>query len=212
MSKFEASRKLQVHGNLASRGRWAVATLFFVNGFLVGSWAPQIPLVLGRLSISETTLGLLILVFGLGAFVAMPSAGLAMSRYGSRRVLRVVALVACAGLVPVVAATDVIAVAVALFVFGASIGAMDVAMNTNAVVVERRLGRAVMSSSHGFWSLGGFAGGGLCAPGRYWSGVRWRRRPLGRSHGYGRDYLAGSNFNAAGRGSAVPISRRGGCV
>ena len=161
MSKFEASRKLQVHGNLASRGRWAVATLFFVNGFLVGSWAPQIPLVLGRLSISETTLGLLILVFGLGAFVAMPSAGLAMSRYGSRRVLRVVALVACAGLVPVVAATDVIAVAVALFVFGASIGAMDVAMNTNAVVVERRLGRAVMSSSHGFWSLGGFAGGGL---------------------------------------------------
>ena len=34
-------------------------------------------------------------------------------------------------------------------------------MNTNAVVVERRLGRAVMSSSHGFWSLGGFAGGGL---------------------------------------------------
>ena len=34
-------------------------------------------------------------------------------------------------------------------------------MNANAVAVERRLGRAVMSSSHGFWSLGGFAGGGV---------------------------------------------------
>jgi fucose permease len=34
-------------------------------------------------------------------------------------------------------------------------------MNANAVEVERRLRRAVMSSSHGFWSLGGFAGGGL---------------------------------------------------
>jgi predicted MFS family arabinose efflux permease len=49
----------------------------------------------------------------------------------------------------------------ALFCFGGAIGAMDVAMNSNAVAVERHLGRAVMSSSHGFWSLGGFAGGGL---------------------------------------------------
>ena len=40
-------------------------------------------------------------------------------------------------------------------------GSMDVAMNANAVVVEKKLSRAVMSSSHGFWSLGGFAGGGL---------------------------------------------------
>lgn len=38
---------------------------------------------------------------------------------------------------------------------------MDVAMNANAVMVERRLGRAIMSSSHGFWSLGGFFGGSL---------------------------------------------------
>jgi hypothetical protein len=36
---------------------------------------------------------------------------------------------------------------------------MDVAMNANAVQVERRLHRAIMSSSHGFWSLGGFVGG-----------------------------------------------------
>jgi len=45
--------------------------------------------------------------------------------------------------------------------FGGVIGGMDVAMNANAVAVERRLSRAIMSSSHGFWSLGGFAGGGL---------------------------------------------------
>jgi fucose permease len=50
---------------------------------------------------------------------------------------------------------------VALFLFGGLIGGMDVAMNANAVVVEQKLARAVMSSSHGFWSLGGFAGGGL---------------------------------------------------
>jgi fucose permease len=46
-------------------------------------------------------------------------------------------------------------------IMGAFLGCMDVAMNANAVVVERRLNRAIMSSSHGFWSLGGFIGGGL---------------------------------------------------
>ena len=73
----------------ATRGRWAVATIFFVNGFLTGSWAPQIPLVLTRLDITEFTLGLLILCFGLGALSAMPWSGYLMSRHGTRRVLRV---------------------------------------------------------------------------------------------------------------------------
>jgi len=36
---------------------------------------------------------------------------------------------------------------------------MDVAMNAQAIEIERRLDRAIMSSSHGFWSLGGFIGG-----------------------------------------------------
>ena len=54
----------------AIRGRWAVAAMFLVNGFLTGSWAPQIPLVLTRLGISEFTLGLLILVFGAGRLSA----------------------------------------------------------------------------------------------------------------------------------------------
>jgi fucose permease len=51
--------------------------------------------------------------------------------------------------------------ALALFmaIFGAMAGCMDVAMNNQAVVIERRLSKAIMSSSHGFWSLGGFIGG-----------------------------------------------------
>ena len=57
------------------RGRWAVAAAFFVNGFLLGGWALQIPALMTRLEISETTLGLLILVLGAGALVAMPWCG-----------------------------------------------------------------------------------------------------------------------------------------
>lgn len=145
----------------AIRGRWAVAGIFLANGFLTGSWAPQIPVFLTRLDISKFTLGLLILLFGAGAVTAMTWCGHLISKHGSRTVLRCFGLAGSFGLLVVALAPNVPLAAIAMFIFGGSIGGMDVAMNANAVAVERRLSRAIMSSSHGFWSLGGFAGGAL---------------------------------------------------
>lgn len=145
----------------AKRGRWAVAGMFFVNGFMTGSWAPQIPVFLERLGISEFVLGLMIFGFGLGALTLMPVSGYLMSRHGSRAVVRGFGSIVVFGLLLVALAPNVPLAAIAMFIFGGSIGAMDVAMNANAVSVERRLSRAIMSSSHAFWSIGGFIGGGL---------------------------------------------------
>lgn len=144
--------------NAVRHGRWAVATAFFVNGFLAGGWALQIPVLRDRLEIGETTLGLLILVLGVGAVVAMPWCGFLIGRYGSRSILMAVAFMAAFGLMPVALVPGVLMAIPVLFMFGAIFGSMDVAMNANAVSVERQLGRPIMSSSHGFWSLGGFAG------------------------------------------------------
>lgn len=142
----------------ARRGRWAVATMFCVNGFVFGSWAPQIPVFLTRLDISRSTLGLLILLFGMGAVAAMTCCGHLISRHGSATVLRWFGICSGFGLLMVALAPNVPTAAVAMILFGGVIGGMDVAMNSNAVAVERKLSRAIMSSSHGFWSLGGFAG------------------------------------------------------
>jgi MFS family permease len=144
----------------AEIGRWAIAAIFFCNGFLFGSWAPQIPMLLPRHDITEATLGLLILVLGIGAVGAMAFSGAIISRLGSRRATRMFAFLAVGTLAAVVHAPTIPILAATMAVMGAFLGSMDVAMNANAVVVERRLNRAVMSSSHGFWSLGGFVGGG----------------------------------------------------
>lgn len=143
------------------RGRWAVAAIFLVNGFLTGSWAPQIPVFAARLEIGEGTLGLLILLFGAGAVGSMSWCGYLISRYGSQNVVRWFGAAGTLGLLAVALAPGIASAAFAMIAFGGLIGGMDVAMNANAVIVERRLGRAIMSSSHGFWSLGGFIGGGL---------------------------------------------------
>lgn len=143
----------------ARTARWAVAAMFFANGFVMGAWAPQIPLLMPRHQVTESDLGLLLLVLGAGAVAAMLFAGRLIDRFGSRAVLTVFSLALIPVLPMVVFAPDLWLLAGFMAVFGAMAGCMDVAMNAQAVEIERRLQRAIMSSSHGFWSLGGFFGG-----------------------------------------------------
>ena len=140
--------------------RWAIAVFFAVNGFIMGAWAPQIPLLLPRHNISESVLGLLILCLGLGAVGAMLFAGRLIAAFGSAHVARGFGVAATPMLAAVVLSPNLWVLAPMMALMGAMIGCMDVAMNANAVAVERRLGRPIMSSSHGFWSLGGCVGGG----------------------------------------------------
>jgi MFS family permease len=153
----------------AGQARWAVAAMFLANGFVMGAWAPQIPLLMPRHGVTESVLGLLILVLGLGAVAAMLFAGKLIQRFGGRAVLSVFSLALIPVLPMVVNSPNLWLLAAFMAVFGAMVGCMDVAMNAQAVEVERRLHRAIMSSSHGFWSLGGFIGGAAGA----WMIARW---------------------------------------
>ncbi|MBB3950648.1 MFS transporter [Aureimonas jatrophae] len=150
--------------SLWPRERLAVSGAFLANGFVLGNWTPQVPVLADRLGLSESRLGLLILAFGIGAVLAMPLVGAATARFGTRRPV-VVGQVLLALAFPLLAlAPSPSLAALAILFFGMSMGGMDVAMNANAVAVERRLPRAMMSSCHGFWSIGGFAGAAVGGP------------------------------------------------
>lgn len=138
--------------------RIGVSVLFLANGFLIGSWAPKIPLLMTRLGIGESVMGLLILAFGLGSITLMPIFGALSARNGSAPILKLVSITVLPLLLLVSLAPEIATTAIAVFAFGGFVGGMDVAMNTNAVAVEKRMGRAIMSSCHGFWSLGGLIG------------------------------------------------------
>ena len=106
-------------------------------------------------------LGLMILLIGVGAVGAMVFTGKLIAAYGSRRCAVVFGLFLTPALPLMVLAPNLWLLAPCMVWLGAAMGSMDVAMNANAVEVERRLNRAIMSSSHGFWSVGGFAGGAI---------------------------------------------------
>lgn len=143
------------------RARWAVAAMFAANGLAMGAWAPQIPPLMPKHQIGEAVLGLVILCLGFGAVSAMLISGRLIARFGGRRVLKGFAFALIPMLPLIVLAPTLPLLMLAAALFGAIAGSMDVAMNAAAVQVERSLGRAIMSASHGFWSLGGFVGAGL---------------------------------------------------
>ncbi|MFC3167951.1 MFS transporter [Paracoccus fontiphilus] len=147
-------------GGVGVRARWAVSALFFANGLVVGSWAPKLPAMMGRLDIDESVAGLLVLALGIGSICLMPVFGALVARRGSAHAVKLAAVLFAPSLIWISLAPTVWAVAGAVLVFGGLIGGMDVAMNANAVAVERARRRAIMSSCHGFWSLGGLGGAG----------------------------------------------------
>ena len=144
--------------------RAAVSLLFFVNGMTIGSWAPKLPTLMARLQISESVAGLIVLCLGAGSMCIMPVFGAMVARRGSARAVGMAAWLSAPLLLVISVAPGIWTVAAAVFLFGGFLGGMDVAMNANAVAVERVRSRAIMSSCHGFWSMGAFvgaAGGGM---------------------------------------------------
>ncbi|MFA7415137.1 MAG: MFS transporter [Rhizobium sp.] len=138
--------------------RVAVSLLFFLNGLMMGSWAPKIPVFAATLNLSEEGLGIMLFVFGIGSLILMPIAGMQIARFGSSRVVQAAAILFIPTILGVSLVNSLWAGVAAIFLFGGLGGAMDVAMNANAVEVERSMRRSIMSSCHAFWSLGGLVG------------------------------------------------------
>ena len=138
----------------------AVYVAFIGAGFAFASWASRIPQVRDRLDLDPAALGLVLLAIAAGSVIALPLAGTLIGRIGSRRTVVVMALVLAAamGVVAVGSVTTVAVLTLGLFVMGLSNGAWDVAMNVQGAVVERHLGRVVMSRFHAGFSLGTVAG------------------------------------------------------
>jgi len=140
--------------------RFATRLAFLAAGFGMGCWSPLIPYAKTRLGAGDAEIGLLLLCLGIGSIVAMPLTGALSSRYGSKPMI-VAGGIGVAAMLPILAAAgSAWLIALAVLLFGASLGTIDVAMNVHAVEVEAASGKPLMSGFHAMFSIGGFAGSG----------------------------------------------------
>ena len=152
------------------RARLAVAAYFIVLGLADGVWLARIPAVKQHLGLSDGLLGVALLAGPVGLVFVAAFADRVIDRFGSA--WPTMAGAVAISLLPIALGLSgsLAQLMVTLLVYGVSGGLMDVAMNSQAVRVEREYRRPLINSFHAYYSFGGLAGallGGLFA----WAGV-----------------------------------------
>ncbi len=141
--------------------RIAVSAFFFSQGLCFASWASRIPDLKTSLELSDAGLGSILLALPAGQLLAMPFSGRLVTRFGSRKILRVCALLYALCLTNIGLAAAPWHLAFALFSFGVCGNMCNISVNTQAIRAEKLFDRPIMTSFHGVWSAAGFCGGAL---------------------------------------------------
>ena len=136
----------------------AIGFIFFVCGFVFGSWTSCIPYIKDKFSLDEAQLGLLLLSMPVGALVMNPVTVFILKKFGiNRSTIFCGVLMGIAFALPVTF-PSVSLVAFGLFLAGGSFACLNVSMNTYASNLEANHGMRLMSTCHGMWSLGAMSG------------------------------------------------------
>ncbi|MBD8491015.1 MFS transporter [Echinicola sp. CAU 1574] len=149
--------------NLLRKRRIALSGLFFLAGLSFASWASRIPDFQQLFDLSEGQLGTLLLGMPLGSLIALPLAGWAVDKYGSRTVIIVGSMFYAVSLLSLGYTMSVFQLGAAVIIFGMMGNIMNISLNTQALLVEDGYQRSILASFHGLWSLAGFAGAGIGA-------------------------------------------------
>lgn len=135
--------------------RQATMCAFFIAGLAMGVWAPLVPYAQRRLELDSSALGLLLLCLGSGSLLSMFLSGRLATRFGCRSVILCGSAIVCLALPLLATASETWLMVVALMIFGAGVGLIDVVVNIQGTIVESHSSRPLMSGFHGAFSVGG---------------------------------------------------------
>jgi fucose permease len=135
-----------------------VMAVFFMQAMTLANWVPRIPDVQQELGLSPGELAIALLGMPVGSFLALLSSGQLIERITARRTVFLGFLIYLALLPLAGMAWDLASLFGALFLLGIFSPLVDVAMNVEAARVQDTLSRPIMSTCHGFWSIGSTAG------------------------------------------------------
>ena len=138
--------------------RLIVLLAFFINGALLATWVTRIPEIQNKLALSEAKLGLTLLGISIGVLTALSMSDAIISKFGSQKITVSFGILMCLSMPLLAIAPNIIFLWMGLFIFGGTMSVMDVAMNEQAVLVEKATQKPLMSSFHAAYSVGGLVG------------------------------------------------------
>lgn len=135
-----------------------IMLIFFLQPLAYGSWLPRIPDIQAALGLSPAQLAIALLGLPVGTLCTLPFAGRIAARIGAKTtILLGFCIFTLAAPLPVWS-TSMEMLFVTLIVTGSSLSFLELGLNVKADQIESQGGRLIMSTCHGFWSLGIMAG------------------------------------------------------
>ena len=132
--------------------------IFFLQPIAFGCWLPRIPDVQEALGLGPAELAVALLGMPVGILLTLPFAGRLVARIGGRATI-LYGFPVFLGLVWLPAwASGIETLFLALALVGVALATLELGLNVMADAIEKRSDRLIMSTCHGFWSLGIMAG------------------------------------------------------
>ncbi|PSR54675.1 MFS transporter [Adhaeribacter arboris] len=141
--------------------RWAVSTLFFLQGLCFASWASRIPTIQQTLGLNESQLGAVLLAIPVGSMISLPVSGWLVAKFGSKKVVTLGVFLYSLTLITLGMAQNTFQLISYLLLFGFGGNFLNIGVNTQAVGVEAMYKKPIMGMFHGMWSLAGFSGAAI---------------------------------------------------
>lgn len=138
-----------------------LSVFFFLSGFCFSSWASRIPTIKAGFGFNEAELGTILLTMPISSLIGLPISGWLVSKFDSRIPLSLAFLFHAVCLSFIGLANNTTTLVVAVFLFAFSMRIMNIAMNTQAITLQKRYERKINGSFHGLWSTGGIVGVGF---------------------------------------------------
>lgn len=149
--------------NYLSKRRIALGAMFFFMGLCFSTWAARIPDIQAKFQLSEGQLGTILLCLPVGSMLGLPIAGWSVHNFGSRIVILFGSFAYALTLPLIGLASATWMIVPVLVVFGMLGNIMNISLNTQALGLEDQMGKSILASFHGLWSMAGFTGAGLGA-------------------------------------------------
>ena len=147
--------------DIKNKQRFFLSAFFFLSGFCFSSWASRIPTIKTNFGFNEAEIGSILLTMPISSLLGLPISGWLITRFDSRIPIGIGFLVhgVCLSLIGLAQTTTMLIVAIFLFAFSMRI--FNIAMNTQAITLQKQFAKKINGSFHGLWSTGGIVGVGF---------------------------------------------------
>ncbi|MDQ3394670.1 MAG: MFS transporter [Bacteroidota bacterium] len=141
-----------------NKHRIFLSVFFFLSGFSFSSWASRIPSIKTTFDLNEAELGTILLTMPISSLIGLPISGWLVTRFDSRIPMAVAFIVQAIALFFIGFAQNTFELVAAVCVFAFSMRILNIAMNTQAITLQKQFPNKINGAFHGLWSTGGIAG------------------------------------------------------